>query len=231
MLVINQLTVGLKGEESILTDISMVIEKQQIIALLGKNGAGKTTLMETIMSLHQEFTGELLFEECPLTKKMIQKKFGYMEADPFFYHYLTVFEMLEYLCLVRGIKNYETLIAKWLHKVNLENKKNATIKSLSKGMKQRLSFVMSILHKPEILLLDEPFNALDPEEIENLKQLILDFSQNSGILISTHVFSFIQDLATDVIFIHQGKVKERVNVAGEKWTLADYEKNFKAMHG
>jgi ABC-2 type transport system ATP-binding protein len=138
--------------------------------------------------------------------------------------------MLEYLCLVRGLENYKNLIADWLYKMNLENKKNETVKSLSKGMKQRLNFVMAVLHKPEVLLLDEPFNALDPDEIENLKKIVIDYSKQASILISTHIFSFLQNLATDVVFLHAGKIKKIVDSVGGKWTLSDYEENFKEIN-
>ncbi|MDR1472972.1 MAG: ABC transporter ATP-binding protein [Lactobacillales bacterium] len=230
MLKVKHLTVGILGNAPILSEISMVMRKHKIVALLGKNGAGKTTLMETLMLLHKDFKGDLFFEDKPVTKKIIQKKFGYMEADPYFYEYLTVFEMLEYLCLVRGLKNYKDLIIEWLCKVNLEEKKDNTVKSLSKGMKQRLSFIMAVLHKPEILLLDEPFNALDPDEMENLKKIIINYSKQASILISTHIFSFLHNLATDVVFLHAGKIKKIVNLVNEKWTLADYEKNFKEIN-
>ncbi|MDR1522192.1 MAG: ABC transporter ATP-binding protein [Streptococcaceae bacterium] len=230
MLKIKHLTVGIPGNEPILSEISLVIEKQKIVALLGKNGAGKTTLMVTMMLLHKSFKGEMFFENKPVTKKIIQKKFGYMEADPYFYEYLTVFEMLEYLCLVRRLKNHKDLIVEWLCKVNLADKKDNTVKSLSKGMKQRLSFVMAIIHKPEILLLDEPFNALDPDEMENLKKIIIDYSKQASILISTHIFSFLKNLATDVIFLHIGQIKKTVESIGGKWTLADYEENFKEIN-
>lgn len=230
MFTINHLTVGVKREELILSEISINLKTQRIVALLGKNGAGKTTLMETIMLLHQDFTGDLSFENQSLTKKMIQKNFGYMEADPFFYQYLTVFEMLEYLCLVRELKDYKNLITEWLCKVNLINKKDKIVKSLSRGMKQRLSFIATILHQPKVLLLDEPFNALDPYEVENLKKIIIDYAKDASILISTHVFAFLSDLATDVVFLRQGKIEKIINnVADKKWTIADYEENFKEI--
>jgi len=220
LLKISHLEVGISGVSPILSDISLIIEKQRIVALLGKNGAGKTTLFETIMLLHKNFKGELFFEGEPLSKEIVQKKFGYMEADPFFYNYLTVFEMLEYFCLVRELANHENLIMEWLVKMILKNKKDAPIKSLSRGMKQRLSFALAVLHKPKLLLLDEPFNALDPDERENLKKIIIDYAKQASVLISTHVFSFLQDLDTDVVFLHEGKIMEPADASCEKWNLS-----------
>jgi len=215
-----------------LRNINLDFKDKRVYVLLGKNGSGKTTLMNILMYLTRFSEGEIYYNGKKLTSKIAKTTFGYMETPGFFYEYMTVKQFLEYICLNRSIskKEYESLISLWLKKTNLVSKKEVLIGTLSQGMRQRLNFVVSVLHKPHFLLLDEPFNGLDFDETANLQNIIHEYAKENTVLISTHVFSQITTIATNVIFMKDGEITEEKDFHKNKWRLQDYEQHYKELN-
>ena len=181
--------------------INMHVEQGKIYGLLGKNGAGKTTTMCMLLNLTYPTNGEiLLFGKNPKKHpKEIYSKIGSIIETPGFYENLTAYENLKIISKLRGHYNPNN-IQLVLKMVNLENEKSKKFKDFSLGMKQRLGIAAAIMHNPELLILDEPINGLDPFGIKEIRTLLQKLSQEYGItiLISSHILSEIENI-TDII--------------------------------
>ncbi|WP_053957279.1 ABC transporter ATP-binding protein [Inediibacterium massiliense] len=194
--------------------VNITIEKGDIYGFLGQNGAGKTTTMRMIMGLIKSTTGEIeLFgEKVSENKKYIFDRVGSIIEFPGFYENLTAVENLNIHRKLMGIPG-TNCIEESLETVGILEAKNRKAKEFSLGMKQRLGIARALIHNPELLILDEPTNGLDPMGIKEMRQLILELSQkrNITVLISSHILSEVQQLATKVGIIHKGRLLEEIN--------------------
>jgi len=191
----------------------MTIARGEIYGFLGRNGAGKTTTLRLILGLLHPTAGQVeLFGE-PVTpaKRPPFERIGSIIEFPGFYPNLTAAENLDLHRRLMGLSRRDA-IEETLDKVGLLHARNRQVKTLSLGMKQRLGIGRALLHHPELLILDEPTNGLDPVGIKEVRQLILDLAQRSKItvLISSHILTEIELLATKVGFIHRGRLLEEV---------------------
>ena len=180
------------SENLVVNSIDMHVEKGKIYGLLGKNGAGKTTTMCMLLNLVYPSGGEiLLFGKDPKRyTKEVYSNIGSIIETPGFYENLTAYENLEIIARLRG--NYNPLNVKMvLEMVNLDHEKTKQFKDFSLGMKQRLGIAAAIMHNPELLILDEPINGLDPFGIKEIRDLLKKLSCEYGvtILISSHILS------------------------------------------
>lgn len=197
-------TTGLSKKYSkrlVVNSIDMHVEKGKIYGLLGKNGAGKTTTMCMLLNLVHPSSGEmLLFGKNPRKhSKEVYSNIGSIIETPGFYENLTAYENLKIIAKLRG--NYNPLNVKLvLEMVNLDKETSKKFKDFSLGMKQRLGIAAAIMHNPELLILDEPINGLDPIGIKEIRDLLKRLSHEYGtsILISSHILSEIENIA-DVI--------------------------------
>lgn len=197
-------TTGLSKKYSkrlVVNSIDMHVEKGKIYGLLGKNGAGKTTTMCMLLNLVHPSSGEmLLFGKDPRKhSKEVYSNIGSIIETPGFYENLTAYENLKIIAKLRG--NYNPLNVKLvLEMVNLDKETSKKFKDFSLGMKQRLGIAAAIMHNPELLILDEPINGLDPIGIKEIRDLLKRLSHEYGtsILISSHILSEIENIA-DVI--------------------------------
>lgn len=189
----------------ILENISFDIEKGKIYGLLGINGAGKSTIMKIICNLLKISSGEILFLGEKMKKSHLDNIGALIEYPPL-YNNLSAYDNLKCKAILYGIENNR--IEEVLKIVGLENTGKKKVSKFSLGMKQRLGIALAILHKPKLLILDEPTNGLDPVGIRELIQLIKNFAKDgTTILVSSHQISEIKKLTDRIIIINKGKVK------------------------
>lgn len=198
----------------VVNSINMHVEKGKIYGLLGKNGAGKTTTMCMILNLTYPSSGEiLLFGKDPKKySKEIYSNIGSIIETPGFYENLTAYENLKIIAKIRGNYNPQN-INLVLGMVNLENEKSKKFKDFSLGMKQRLGIAAAIMHNPDLLILDEPINGLDPFGIKEIRTLLKKLSHEYGItiLISSHILSEIENIADVIGFMDKGVLIEEIS--------------------
>ena len=196
------------SKTKVVDSINMHVEKGKIYGLLGKNGAGKTTTICMLLNLTYPSSGDVfLFGKDPKKySKEIYPKIGSIIETPGFYENLTAYENLKIIAKLRGDYN-PVNINSVLKMVNLDNEKSKKFKDFSLGMKQRLGIAAAIMHSPELLILDEPINGLDPFGIKEIRALLKRLSHEFGItiLISSHILSEIENIA-DVIGVMDGGI-------------------------
>ena len=198
----------------VVNSIDMHVEKGKIYGLLGKNGAGKTTTMCMLLNLVYPSGGEiLLFGKDPKRySNEVYSNIGSIIETPGFYENLTAYENLEIIARLRG--NYNPLNVKMvLEMVNLDHEKTKQFKDFSLGMKQRLGIAAAIMHNPELLILDEPINGLDPFGIKEIRDLLKKLSCEYGvtILISSHILSEIENIADVIGFMDNGVLIDEIS--------------------
>lgn len=218
--------------KKVLHGISFDIHKGEIIALLGPNGAGKSTTIRSIMEVLYPDSGfiQFYFEQ---SEKIQRNKIGYLPEERGLYKNVKVLDMLLYLA---ELKDYPMMDAKkrityYLEKFDLKGKENATIETLSKGMAQKVQFIGTIIHEPELLILDEPFSGLDPVSQELLKKEIRVLAnQGTAIIVSSHQMNLVEEMCDQILLIHQGKqmiygTLEEVKLAHANTKCMIYGKN------
>lgn len=201
--------------KKILCDVNISIKKGDIHVLLGPNGSGKTTFIKLITNLLKPTFGEIELFKNKLTETSydVFKKIGMLIDTPVFYEKLTPRENIELHCKYIGYYNHNS-IDKILTLVNLNDMKNTPVKHLSLGMKQRLSIARAILTKPELLILDEPTNNLDPKWRKELLNLlkILNAEYGTTIIMASHILSEIEQIANTISIIEKGKIIKEVSM-------------------
>jgi ABC-2 type transport system ATP-binding protein len=209
-------------DRNVVSNVNMNIKKGEIYGFLGPNGAGKTTIMKLITNLVKPTEGEIeIFgEKLTNTSYEVLKRLGTIIEYPVFYDKVTGRDNLELHCEYMGYHNKEA-IDKALDLVDLKDIENKAVKDYSLGMKQRLGIARAILTKPELLILDEPINGLDPIGIKDMRNLLRMLNKEYGmtILISSHILSEIEQIADTIAVINNGRLVEEVSmeeIRGEK---------------
>jgi bacitracin transport system ATP-binding protein len=202
------------GANTVVSDVNMSIKAGDVYGFLGQNGAGKTTTMRMLMGLIHPSEGnvELFGTALHGNKSKAMERIGAIIEYPGFYLNLNAVDNLEIHRRLMGMGNKEC-IDEVLATVGLTDAKNQKVKSYSLGMKQRLGIARALLHHPELLILDEPTNGLDPGGMKEMRQLFLELARKRGItfLISSHLLSEIEQLATRFGIIHKGKMLEEID--------------------
>lgn len=215
---------SIKGHE-IVSNVSMAVKKGEIYGLLGPNGAGKTSLMKMITGLTKPTTGEIeLFGNCLAENSFDHlKRMGSIIEYPVFYNNLTGVQNLELHCEYMGYHDKRAIQAA-LQAVNLKVAADKKVKAYSLGMKQRLAMARTIVTKPELLILDEPINGLDPVGILEIRNLLKRLRDEYGmtILISSHILSEIEHIADRIGVIDQGRLIREVSMESIMRDQADY---------
>ncbi len=210
----HNLTKVFDGKE-VVSNVNMNIKKGEIYGFLGPNGAGKTTVMKLITNLLKPTAGEIEVFNERLTNTSYEalKRMGTIIETPVFYERLTGIETLEMHCDYMGYHNKKS-IDEVLKMVNLRGVDQKPVKDFSLGMKQRLAIARAIITKPELLILDEPINGLDPMGIKELRDLFKMLSTEYGItiLISSHILSEIEQIADTIGVISDGKLVKEVSM-------------------
>ncbi|MGL4676671.1 MAG: ABC transporter ATP-binding protein [Brevinema sp.] len=197
------------GKFQALYDISFEVKKGSLLALLGPNGAGKSTMMSIMTGFRPPLEGEIYINDVNIFEFPEEAKsfIGYLAEVPPLYPELTVVEYLRFVGEMREISNLEKRIKEVLLLLNLMDREGTLIKNLSKGLKQRVGIAQSILHKPKLLVLDEPTVGLEPAQLIEFRKVIRHLVKEEGmtVVISTHIMVEAAELCDDVIIINEGK--------------------------
>ena len=210
----HQLSKSFKGVETV-SNVNMNVKKGEIYGFLGPNGAGKTTIMKMILNLVKPTSGEIkiMNQSISTTSYQYLSKIGSIIEYPEFYERLTAKENLELHCEYIGV--YEKgATEKALEIVGLNGVEHKKINEFSLGMKQRLGIARAIVAKPEILILDEPINGLDPIGIKDIRELLLLLKEEHGItiLISSHIVSEIESISDTIGILHHGRLLKEIKM-------------------
>lgn len=193
-------------------DLNLTVNKGEIYGFLGRNGAGKTTTIRMIMDLIKPSKGDIrLFgQKKESLGKDLYRRIGVTIEYPGFYPNLTARENLQYNARMIGIK--ESRIEAVLHFMGLKEAANRVVQGFSLGMKQRLGLARALLHNPELIILDEPTNGLDPAGIKEIRETITRLNQehNITIFVSSHILSEVEQMATRVGIVHQGTLADEI---------------------
>lgn len=188
-----------------LDDVSLEVEKGTIFGLLGPNGAGKTSLIRIINQITAPDQGEILFNGEKLNQSHISK-IGYLPEERGLYKKMEIGEQMLYLAQLKGLSRAEATkrIKFWFEKMGMEQWWKKKVEDLSKGMQQKVQFVATVLHEPELIILDEPFSGFDPVNAEIIKDEILELNQKgSTIIFSTHRMESVELLCNHIALIHK----------------------------
>ena len=191
------------GRRLVLDDVSIKVPKGAIYGLIGKNGAGKTTLMRVISSLQEPTSGSV---------EMGKARIGAMIDSPAYYPNLSAKQNLIAHCKALGLTSYDE-VDELLKLVRLENTGRKSVSRFSFGMRQRLGIATALVGNPDIVLMDEPINGLDPQGIIEMREVILDINKTKGttFIISSHLLDELSKVATDYAFIDNGKIIKEIS--------------------
>jgi ABC-2 type transport system ATP-binding protein len=187
--------------------VSLAVDGGSIFGLLGPNGSGKTSTIRMIMDITAPDAGEILLFGHPRRSEDL-KRVGYLPEERGLYRKMTVLDQLVFLGEIRGLKRREIVpdIVRWLERVELSGRGASKIEELSKGNQQKVQLIGTILHKPDLLILDEPFSGLDPLNQELFRELLLEYRQQGKcVVLSTHGMELAERLCDHICLISQGR--------------------------
>ena len=214
------------GEQTALNNINLNIKKNEIVGLLGPNGAGKSTLMKSITGVLKIETGQILFQGRDISQFPIESKknIGFLPENNPLYQDMFVKEYLNFVANIHKIsyKRVEEVI----DLVGITPEKSKKISQLSKGYKQRVGLAQAIIHQPDLLILDEPTNGLDPNQIIEIRNLIKEISLEKTIILSTHIMQEVEALCSRVILIHKGQIIQDCSIEDFKGKFQNLEEAF-----
>ncbi|GAB3898329.1 ABC transporter ATP-binding protein [Larkinella knui] len=190
-----------------LDDVSIDIPRGQIFGLLGPNGAGKTSLIRIINQITGPDEGEVLFDGKPLGPEHISR-IGYLPEERGLYKKMKVGEQLLYLAQLKGLSERQAMekLKEWFVKFDIKTWWTKNVEDLSKGMQQKIQFVATVLHEPDLIILDEPFSGFDPINANLIKDEILELREKgSTIIFSTHRMESVEELCDHIALIHHSK--------------------------
>ncbi len=194
------------GDVVAVKDLSLTVFRGELFGLLGPNGAGKTTTIRILMDIYAPDAGEI--QVLGKRPRQVRSRVGYLPEERGLYRKQRVMDVLLYLAELKGMprKQAREQASYWLERVDLQDWAQHKVEDLSRGMQQKLQFVASVVHDPELLILDEPFQGLDPVNVELVKA-ILDELRDSGktILLSAHQMNLVEELCNRIVLIHQGE--------------------------
>ena len=189
-------------------DISFDIEQGSIFGLLGPNGAGKTTLLRMITGIFYPDSGNITFDGRAFDPKNDIIKIGYMPEERGLYKKMKIGEQAVYLAQLKGLSKTEALqkVRLWFKRLEMESWWNKKVEDLSKGMSQKLQFLITVLHEPKLIILDEPFSGLDPVNANLIKDEIYGLAQRgSTIIFSTHRMEQVEEICDHIVLVNLGK--------------------------
>ena len=208
MITIENLSFGYNSKEIIIQDVSLHVHKGSIYGFLGPNGSGKTTIIRLILNLLKHKSGKILIDGVEVTNNSVEifRRIGSMIESPSLYNHLSGIENLQIFALYYGVEKQR--IDEVLSIVGLTEAAHKTVKRYSLGMKQRLGIAICLLHNPDLLILDEPLNGLDPHGIAEIRHLLIKLCREEGktIFVSSHLLSEIESTCDFIGIISKGKL-------------------------
>ena len=196
------------GEKVALDHVTVSIPKGKIFGLLGPNGAGKTTLIRIINRITIPNSGEVLFDGRPITQDDVEK-IGYLPEERGLYRKMKVGEQAMYFAQLKGMSSREAAkeLKKWFVKFGIESWWNKKVEELSKGMAQKVQFITTVVHRPSLLILDEPFSGFDPVNAQLIREEILKLKEDGAtIILSTHNMESVEELCDNIALINKSHV-------------------------
>jgi ABC-2 type transport system ATP-binding protein len=206
-----------------LNNVSFDVPKGKIFGLLGPNGAGKTSLIRIINQITAPDEGQILFNGEVLNNEHI-KNIGYLPEERGLYKKMNVFDQLIYFARLRGLNKHDAKITidTWLEKFEASTWKKKKIEELSKGMQQKIQFIVTVLHKPDFIILDEPFTGFDPKNTQLIKDEIVNLKNNGAtIMLSTHRMESVEAICDEVVLINKAKLVTQGTVGSVRNSLKD----------
>ncbi|MGT2756457.1 ABC transporter ATP-binding protein [Streptococcus ovuberis] len=195
------------GSHQVLHGIDMQVPKGHIVGLIGKNGAGKTTLFHSILKF-VESQGTIAFDGKDITMETFER-IGYLPEERSLMPKLTVKDQVTYLATLKGLskKDIAERLPLWMERLQVKGKLTDKIKALSKGNQQKVQLIATLIHEPDLIILDEPFSGLDPVNTALLKEVILaEKARGAAIIFSDHVMTNVEELCDEVVMIRDGQV-------------------------
>lgn len=196
------------GEKVALDNVSLEIPEGKIFGLLGPNGAGKTTMIRIINRITIPNSGEVIFDGRPITQRDVER-IGYLPEERGLYRKMEVGDQAMYLAQLKGMseKEAKTELKKWFIKFGIQDWWKKKVEELSKGMAQKVQFITTVVHKPKLMILDEPFSGFDPVNAELIRKEILELKeQGATIILSTHNMESVEELCDNIALINKSKL-------------------------
>ncbi len=214
------------GNQTALNNISLEIGKSEIIGLLGPNGAGKSTLMKSVTGALKIDEGEIIFDGKDIVQHPLEarRKIGFLPENNPLYAEMYVKEYLNFVSEIHGVT--KSKIEEVIELVGITPEKSKKISQLSKGYRQRVGLAQAILHSPELLILDEPTNGLDPNQILEIRNVIKEIGREKTVILSTHIMQEVEALCSRVILIHKGNIIQDSPIADFKDKYGSLEEAF-----
>ncbi|MDR2473315.1 MAG: ATP-binding cassette domain-containing protein [Tannerella sp.] len=197
-----------------LNNVSISVPHGKVFGLLGPNGAGKTTLIRIITRITAPDSGEVLFDGHPLQQSDVYR-IGYLPEERGLYRKMKVGEQALYLARLKGMTAHDAKqnLTKWFEKFDIMQWWNKKVEELSKGMQQKVQFIVTVVHDPELLIFDEPFSGFDPVNTEQLKREILELKeQGRTIIFSTHNMASVEEICDEIALINKSEIALTGNV-------------------
>ena len=192
--------------KKVVDNISISLDKPGVFGLLGTNGAGKTTTIRMLLGIIKKDSGQITWNGKNVERKNVN--FGYLPEERGVYPKVKIYDQLMYFANLKGMKKKEAdeAIKKWAKELKVEEYIQMPAEKLSKGNQQKIQFITSVIHNPELIVLDEPFSGLDPVNTELLKNIIIDLvSKGKYIIMSAHQMATIEEFCTDILILNKGK--------------------------
>ncbi|KEY20131.1 ATP-binding cassette domain-containing protein [Kaistella antarctica] len=214
------------GEQIALNNINIEINTNEIIGLLGPNGAGKSTLMKSIVGALKIEEGQIIFDGKDIGENEIEakKNMGFLPENNPLYNEMYVKEYLSFVADIHQVSQQR--IDEVIDLVGITPEKSKKISQLSKGYRQRVGLAQAILHSPDLLILDEPTNGLDPNQIIEIRNVIKEIGKEKTVILSTHIMQEVEALCSRVILIHQGNILQHSNIEEFKGKYSSLEEAF-----
>lgn len=209
-------------------DISFKLENGKVLGIVGRNGSGKSTMFRMILNLIEPTEGEITYDGNKIDAKLLNT-FGYLPEEGSLLPEYSIIDICEYYGALKMMRKDEVFanLTKWLKEFNIESYIEKKAKKLSKGNRQKIQFIISILHNPNFIILDEPFSGLDPVSVNELSNAILKLkSEGKTIILSSHVMAHVESLCDDILMIDKGEALVKGNL---KEVIQNYKIGDKAV--
>ncbi|MFN3741708.1 MAG: ABC transporter ATP-binding protein [Anaerolineales bacterium] len=221
------------GKRRAIDGLTFHAEQGEIIGFLGPNGAGKTTTMRILTAYMPPTEGQAIVAGYDVVEESLEvrRRVGYLPETVPLYPDMTVFEYLKFMADLRHLPDAEDRVDEAVEMVGLEERINSYIGSLSKGMRQRVGLAQALLHRPQVLILDEPTIGLDPVQVVEVRNLIREIGKERTVLLSTHILSEAQQLCDRVLIINKGKIVAEDTPANLQMRLSGGERILVRVRG
>lgn len=235
------------GELLAVDDLSFRVDRGEVVGLLGHNGAGKTTVMKMLTGSLEPTAGRIEIDGLEIGRDTaaIQRRIGYLPENCPLWPEMTVVDYLDYQAALHAVPAHrrDAAVARAIDRTALADKAGATIQTLSRGYRQRVGVAQALLHSPDIVILDEPTNGLDPTQIRHMRDLIRELSATSTVIVSTHILQEVQAVCERVLILRAGRLAVdsridalartdalRVDVGGDAARLLGAVAGVRAVH-